>query len=177
MKHFLSLLIATGFLLSASSLNAQQQDKSKRPSPPATVTQKINSGATITIDYSQPSIKGRTVGKDVEPMKGQVWRMGANEATVFQTDKDVTINGQKLPAGKYSLFGLWGDDNSYTVIFNTAYNIWGTQHDENKAKDVLKVPAKMTTANTSTEKLVYTIDKSGLVTLKWGPEVISFNVK
>lgn len=176
MKHFFSLLLATGFLFSFTALHAQQQDKSKRPSPPATVTQKINSGATITIDYSQPSVKGRKIGKDVEPFKDSVWRMGANEATVFSTNKDVTINGQKLPAGKYSLFGVW-TDQGFDVIFNTVYKIWGTQHWENHEKDLLKVPATITTSNTSTEKLTYTISKSGLVTLKWGPEVISFNVK
>src|SRR6478735_11534170 len=98
MKKLLSITLLSTVLI--SSLNAcAQDDKSKRPSPPAKVTQTISSGTTVTIDYSQPGLKGRTIGKDVEPMNGKVWRMGANEATVFETDKDVTINGQKLPAG------------------------------------------------------------------------------
>ena len=176
MKHFLSLMLATGFLFSFNLLHAQQQDKSKRPSPPATVTQKINSGATVTIDYSQPSVKGRTIGKDVEPFKDSVWRMGANEATVFSTDKDVTINGQKLPAGKYSLFGVW-TDKGYDLIFNTVYKIWGTQHWQNRDKDVLEVAANVKTKNKLQEKLTYTIDKSGLVNLLWGNLDISFKVQ
>src|SRR5436190_17686837 len=87
-----------------------QADKSKRPSPPALVKQTLKSGATISIDYSQPSVKGRTIGKDLEPKDGAVWRTGANEATVFETDKDVKVNGKLLPAGKYGLFSLSGKD-------------------------------------------------------------------
>src|SRR5450631_4709434 len=109
MKKLLSIaLLATG-LMTAIHSTAQEktEDKSKRPSPPAKVTQKITSGATISIDYSQPSVKGRTIGKDLEPKDGEVWRTGANEATVFETDKDVTVGGKKLAAGKYGLFTLF----------------------------------------------------------------------
>jgi hypothetical protein len=176
MKYFFSLAILICGMMFTTSIKAQQQDKSKRPSPPAKVSETINSGATISIDYSQPSLKGRTIGSTVEPTKDKVWRMGANEATVFETDKDVTINGQKLPAGKYSLFGLW-TDNGYTLIFNKAYQIWGTQYDQNKDKDALRVAANVKTTDTIQEKLTYTIDKSGLVNLLWGNMIISFNVQ
>lgn len=175
MKYFFSLVVFSCCLLSATSLMAQQ-DKSKRPSPPAKVSETINSGAAISIDYSQPSLKGRTIGKDVEPMKNKVWRMGANEATIFETDKDVTINGQKLPAGKYSLFGLW-TDSGYTLILNKAWQIWGTQYDQNKDKDALQVAATVKNTDAAQEQLTYTIDKSGLVNLLWGNMIISFDVK
>src|SRR5215213_12018546 len=114
----LFVLTAFSMLFLSSTLQAQS-DKSKRASPPAKVSEKLKSGATVSIDYSQPSLKGRSIGTTVEPKKDQVWRMGANEATVFETDKEVTINGQKLPAGKYSLFGLW-TEAGYTLIFNNA---------------------------------------------------------
>ncbi|MFL5740439.1 MAG: DUF2911 domain-containing protein [Flavisolibacter sp.] len=175
MKRILAFLTVCGLLTMNISAHAQD-DKSKRPSPPAKVTQTIKSGATITIDYSQPGLKGRTIGSTVEPMKGKIWRMGANEATVFETNKDVTIEGQKLPAGKYSLWGLWGDDG-YTLIFNSAYSIWGTQHDENKDKDVLKVVVRPRTTKDSQERLTYTIDKNGTVTMRWGTMAIDFHVK
>ena len=71
-----------------------QDDKSKRPSPPAKASGTTASGTTITLDYSQPSVKGRTIGKDLEPMPGKVWRTGANEATVFEVNKDVKVEGQ-----------------------------------------------------------------------------------
>jgi hypothetical protein len=174
MKYFFSAIVFSFSLLVATAVHAQQ-DKSKRASPPAQVSEKIKSGATITIDYSQPSLKGREIGSSVEPMKNQVWRMGANEATVFQTDKDVTIDGQKLPAGKYSLFGLW-DDKGYTLIFNKAYQIWGTQYKDHEKEDALRVAANVKTTGKVQEKLTYTIDKSGLVSLLWGNMDISFNV-
>jgi len=81
MKKLISVFLVSALLVSQVSF--AQGDKSKRASPPASASQKISSGATVSIDYSQPSLKGRTVGKDVEPMDGAVWRAGANEATVF----------------------------------------------------------------------------------------------
>src|SRR5687768_6224830 len=115
MKKLLAMALMSSMLISATTVFAQ--DKSKGKSLPAKVSETLKSGATISIDYSQPSLKGRTIGTDVEPKAGVVWRMGANEATVFETDKEVKIEGKKLPAGKYSLFGLKeGDD--FTLIFN-----------------------------------------------------------
>src|SRR4051794_7723002 len=105
MKKIFSITAIVVFLFTALTVNAQDsKDKSKRPSPPANVSQTIPSGAVIHIDYSQPSVKGRIIGETLEPKDGIVWRTGANEATVFETSKDVKINGQPLPAGKYALF-------------------------------------------------------------------------
>ena len=171
----IAVLALSAVLLFTSCLQAQQ-DKSKRPSPPAKVTQTLKSGATISIDYSQPSLKGRTIGKDVEPMQGQVWRMGANEATVFETDKDVTIDGKTLPAGKYSMFGVQGEKD-FTIMFNSAWKIWGTQYDGNKDKDVIAIKAKVEKAKDSKEMLTYTIDDSGKVDLQWGNMIVEFKVK
>lgn len=172
MKYFFSVLLLSSSLLFSGSIQAQQP----RQSPAAKVSETLSSGATVSITYSQPSLKGRTIGSTVEPNKGKVWRMGANEATVFEADKDVTINGQKLPAGKYSLFGLWADDG-YTLIFNKAYQIWGTMYEQNKDKDALRVKADVKTTDKTQETLTYTLDKSGTVNLFWGNMNISFNVR
>ena len=72
MKKILPLAF-TAFLLFSSVILHAQDDKSKRPSPPATATGKIGN-TTITINYSQPSVKGREIGKDLEPKEGKVWR-------------------------------------------------------------------------------------------------------
>jgi len=175
MKKLVSFTLLSAVLI--SSLNAcAQEDKSKRPSPPAKVTQTIGSGATVTIDYSQPSVKGRTIGKDVEPMNGKVWRAGANEATVFEVDKDVKVEGKPLQAGKYALFMI-ANDNEWTIIFNKKWDTWGAfDYEKNKAQDALQVKVKPMTGGTPTEKLTYTIDKSGKVTLMWGDRNVSFNV-
>jgi hypothetical protein len=174
MKTFFACILLGATFLLATSIQAQ--DKSKRPSPPGKVSQKIASGATISIDYSRPSLKGRTIGKDVEPKKSVVWRMGANEATVFETDKDVTIEGQPLAAGKYSLWGLWGDDG-YTLIFNKVYDIWGTKYAEISDQDLLKVVVRPRQTDKSQEQLLYTINKQGDVTLLWGTMAIDFQVR
>ena len=175
MKKLFTLAILGSALLYTTSAQAQA-DKTKRASPPAKVSEKIASGATISIDYSQPSIKGRTIGKDVEPMEGQVWRMGANEATVFETDKDITIEGQKLPAGKYSLFGVRNGDD-FTLIFNKQWKMWGTQYNDNKDKDALQVKVKPLSSDAAQEQLTYLIDPSGKVSMLWGNMKVDFNVE
>ena len=115
MKKLLTLSVVASLLLSTMTVFAQdkKEDKSKRPSPPATATATLSSGAMVSIDYSQPSVKGRTIGKDLEPKKGEVWRTGANEATVFETSKPVKVNGQALPAGKYGLFSVVNDGSRF----------------------------------------------------------------
>src|SRR5215471_536907 len=152
MKKLLTFTLLSAVLI--TSLNAcAQEDKSKRPSPPAKVTQTINSGVTVSIDYSQPSLKGRTVGKDVEPFNGKVWRAGANEATVFEVNKDVKVEGKTLPAGKYALFMI-ANDNQWTIIFNKVWNTWGAfDYEKNKAQDALQVNVAPMKPASSAEKL------------------------
>ena len=171
MKKILALAVLSAFITFTSA-----QAQGTRKSPKATVTETLTSGATITIEYSQPSLNGRTIGKDVEPKDGTVWRMGANEATTFEVDKDITIDGQKLPAGKYSLFGL-PKENSFTLMLNSNWKIWGTQYADNIEKDVLKFDVKRTKTETITEKLTYTIDKDGKVAMNWGDLQLAFWVK
>ena len=172
MKKLFSILAMSAFMFTA--ITACSQDKSKRPSPPAKVSEKVGA-ATVTIDYSQPSIKGRTIGKDVEPMEGQVWRAGANEATVFEVDKAVKVNGQDLPAGKYGLYMISAAGGDWTVIFNKTWNQWGTNYSQKD--DALRVKAKVATGAPATEKLTYKIDKSGKVSLLWGDRVVDFMVQ
>lgn len=175
MKKFLSLAVLAGLFTTQVSAQKPGEDKSKRPSPPATVSQKIASGATITINYSQPSIKGRTIGKDIEPMEGKVWRTGANEATVFETDKAVTINGAKLPAGKYGFFTIF-NGNDVTLIFNKTWSQWGA-FNYKIGDDQLRVKAKSTDINSPTEKMTFKISPAGEVNILWGNKKVSFNVK
>ena len=132
MKKLLYMLVAaTGLLTNPAS--AQTEDKSKRPSPPVEVSQTISGGATISIHYGQPSVKGRKIGKDLEPMEGKVWRAGANEATVFETDKAITIEGKALPAGRYAFFTK-KEGKKWTLIFNKTWDTWGAyDYSKNKA--------------------------------------------
>src|SRR5690348_12624151 len=77
--------------LAAVAIHAQQ-DKSKRPSPPATAKCDLGGGKSITVDYSSPRAKGRKVFGGIVPF-GEVWRAGANEATTFVTTSDLTVGG------------------------------------------------------------------------------------
>ncbi|MBS1497076.1 MAG: DUF2911 domain-containing protein [Bacteroidetes bacterium] len=182
MKKILGIAFMAATLISGYQANAQTnmdkkmpEDKSKRPSPPATVKETIKSGATITINYSQPAVKGRTIGKDLEPMDGKVWRTGANEATVFETDKNVTIDGQSLPAGKYAFFTIFNNEE-VTLIFNKVYNQWGA-FKYSQAEDQLRVNTKLKEEKKATERLTFTISKKGKVNLLWGTKNVSFEVK
>lgn len=168
------LLLLSAIALVAIGVRAQDGDKSKRPSPPAKVSETTSKGVTISIDYSQPSVKGRTIGKDLEPKDGQVWRTGANEATVFETDKDVTVGGKKLPAGKYGLFTLFSGNN-VTVIFSKTWKQWGAFKYDAK-DDALRIPTKYTTEASPAEKMTFKISSPGIVTLLWGNRKVDFNV-
>ena len=166
----LFLLSAIGFI----SLGIMAQtDKSKRPSPPAKVAETTSSGVNISIDYSQPSVKGREIGKEIAPY-GQVWRTGANEATVFEVSKDVKVEGKSLPKGKYGLYSIPGKDE-WTFIFNKKWNQWGTEY--NQGDDALRVTVKPGKAPKFTEKMTFTIAKSGKVSLLWGDHEVDFTVQ
>ncbi len=173
MKYLFSLSIMSLFLFTALN-SAAQQDKSKRPSPPATVTQKVGK-TTITINYSQPSVKGRTIGVDLEPMPDKVWRAGANEATVFETDNDVTVEGKTLPKGKYVFFILILKE-SWVLIFNKTWDQWGA-FKYKEADDVLRVPVKSGKGAAFAEKLTYKISADGIVTINWGDMETNFTVQ
>jgi len=173
MKKALSVALCTAALFVGTATQAQQ-DKSKRPSPPAVAAQTLLSGAVISIDYSQPSVKGRTIGKDLEPKEGAVWRTGANEATVFETSKDVHVEGRELPAGKYALFTIAGKDE-WTIIFNKTWKQWGA-FEYKEADDVLRVKVKPTKTGAFAERMTFNIDKKGVVTLLWGDLKVDFTV-
>ena len=99
------------------------QDKSKRPSPPATASVDLG-GTKITIDYSSPRLKGRHVGGEVATF-GKVWRLGANESTTFVTTGNVTVGGKTVPAGSYTMFAI-PDKDKWTLIISKKTGEWGT---------------------------------------------------
>jgi len=122
----------------ATSAFAQQQMRTPRPSPSASLTQTV--GITdITIKYSRPGVKGRGIWGALVPYD-KVWRTGANEATTISFSDDVSINGQNLSKGTYSLHTIPGA-SEWTFIFNSVADQWGS-YSYDAAKDVLRVKAK-----------------------------------
>ncbi len=167
------VLLSTCILMT-SAMWAQAQ----KASPAATATGKIKSGATVTINYSSPAVKGRQIwGTELVPYD-KVWRAGANEATIFETDKDIMVEGKKLPAGKYSLYMYVTENKGWTIIFNSNLvnqsnpnrALWGitSTHEttEDPAKDVLRVDVKPAKSDSFNERLVYMVTDKGF-SLDW----------
>ena len=94
----------------------------KSHSPEADVNYNSN-GLSIHIYYNRPYKKGRDIFGGLVPY-GKVWRTGANEATVFETNKNLAINGKILIAGKYTLWTI-PEEQTWTIIFNSEYGQWG----------------------------------------------------
>ena len=170
-KFFTLLFAIAAMLLQVSIINAQD-DKSKRPSPPAQT--KATVGKTdITIDYSQPAVKGREIGVELAPY-GKIWRTGANEATTFEISTDVKIEGKELKAGKYGLFTIPGE-KEWIIIFNSVPDQWGS-FSYDKSKDVLRVSVKPDKTSDSTERFTISIKDDGQVSMKWGKHQVNFDV-
>ncbi|MEP1093983.1 MAG: DUF2911 domain-containing protein [Cyclobacteriaceae bacterium] len=163
-------ILCMSFLLVFAS--QAQQDKSKRPSPPAEVTKEIN-GTTVTVNYSKPSKRGRTIFGELEPY-GKVWRTGANESTWIEFSKEVKIEGKKLDAGRYGLFTIPGADE-WVVIFNSVSDKWGAFSYKEK-DDVLRVTVKPS-KTTLTEVFDISIDDDGNVVMAWDETKVVFAVK
>jgi len=98
------------------------QHNTKKMSPEATVSY-VQGHHDVSIFYNRPSVRGRVIFGDLIPY-GEVWRTGANEATTFTTKTDLEIQGQKLPAGKYSLWTIPGAEE-WEIIFNSEDYPWG----------------------------------------------------
>jgi len=110
-----SAVIGTGLLISPVANAQSPQLQFPMPSPTGTVKQRV--GLTdIEISYSRPSAKGRPVIGGLLPY-GQVWRTGANGRTTISFSTPVKLNDKEIPAGKYSLFTIPGEQN-WTIMLN-----------------------------------------------------------
>lgn len=127
----------------------------------------LKAGAgTISVDYGQPSLKGRDMLSQL--LEGAFWRMGMNQATVLTTPVDLAFGSTKIAKGSYSLW-LKKEAGKYLLVFNSQTGQWGTQHDP--AKDVAS--AEMKSGPLATPVETFTIDlkeapKGGEFGLSWG---------
>jgi len=173
MKKQISLsLLLVGLLFSMTLMAQENDDKSKRPSPPAKA-EGVADGVKIVIDYSKPSAKGRKMLGGNEPF-GKVWRTGANEATTFEVDKNVKIEGKELPKGKYALFTIPGE-NEWTIIFNKTANQWGA-YEYKEVDDALRVTVKPEKTDKFVETFTISVEGNKVV-LRWENTQVAFAVK
>ena len=150
--------------------------KYPRPSQKSSLMQSIGT-TDMTIVYSRPGVKGRAIWGALVPYD-KVWRTGANEATTIAFSDDVSINGQTLPKGTYSLHTIPGKD-SWTLIFNKVADQWGS-FTYDQTKDQLRVTAAPMKAP-FTEWLTFevpqlTADKATVV-LRWENLGVPFTVE
>jgi Protein of unknown function (DUF2911)/Domain of Unknown Function (DUF1080) len=158
-----------GFLFLAFTVLGQDSDT--RPSPAAQAMAVI-AGKTISINYGQPSVKGREIFGKLVPF-GQVWRAGANETTAITLSDDARVEGRNLPAGKYAFFVI-PNEKEWTLIFNSTIK-WGA-FSYKPEEDVLRISVP-TRKGSFTEKLSYNVDQNGTVVLAWANTAVSFKVE
>jgi Protein of unknown function (DUF2911) len=115
----------------------------KKYSPEQNITFTQND-LQIDLFYSSPAKKGRVIFGGLVPYD-EVWRTGANEATTFTTNKDLSIDGKTLPAGKYSLWTIPGKE-SWQIIFNDNMYDWGVRWQDSKAMREAKFDKLIATA-------------------------------
>ena len=127
------------------------------------------SGANISIVYGRPFLKGRTVGDSVEPLEGQVWRLGADEATTLTTDRDLMLGAAHVPAGEYTLWTLSNGDATELIV-NRETGQWGTDYDG--SRDLGRTPMTVGTLDTPAEQLTLHIEDS-VLRFEWGATVAS----
>ena len=130
----------------------------------------------VTIDYSRPVAKGRAIFGALVPYD-QVWRTGANEATQITFSEDVTINGQALPKGVYSLHTIPGKD-SWTLAFNKVAKQWGsfTYKAEEDALRVTAKPEKGPFAELFTITFPDVTSDSARVAMRWADVMVLFTI-
>ncbi len=130
------------------------------------------SGKKISVEYGQPSLKGRDVLSEA-PL-GTVWRTGADKSTTFTTDADLVIGSATVPKGSYSVFTKRTGDKTWTLVLNKQTGQWGTEHDA--SQDLVSVPLTWEQKESGPE--LFTIElsssgASGTLRLLWGRHVLT----
>ena len=147
------IIFVLATLIATYVINAQV--KTPQPSSKSTLSQVV--GLTdVTVDYSRPSAKGRTVFGDLVPF-GKLWRTGANANTIVSFSEDVVINGATLKKGKYALFTTPKAD-SWEVVFYTDTDNWGNPDEWSDAKVAAKTTVKPVALGNNVETLTISIN-------------------
>lgn len=162
---------------SMMSLSAGAQLKVPAPSPSQTVKQAF-ALSDVTVDYSRPAIKGRTVYGDLVPF-GKTWRTGANASTKITFGEDVKVEGSDLKAGTYAVYSVPNKD-SWDIMFYKDLTLGGNVADYKAENEVLRIKVKPTAIAANVEN--FTINFADVkansmnVELLWEKTRVAFNV-
>lgn len=129
-------------------------------------------GAEVTVVYSRPSLRGRRLMGLLVPYD-EVWRTGANAATILRTSRDLDLAGTRIPAGSYSLWTVPTRDGA-TLVVNRQTGQWGTEHDP--AHDLARIPLTVARASAPAEQFTFAVQPSatgGTLRYTWGDMVWS----
>jgi len=188
MQLYKCFTIVISLLLILTATTIAQQDSKPRLSLKASVTQRIGVDNDITIIYSRPGVKGRKIWGGLVPFglapgnknsnnNPFPWRGGANENTIIEFSKDVTVEGNNLPAGKYGLHFIPGE-KKWIIIFSKNNSNWGSFTYDQK-DDALRITVTAVKAPFE-EWLTYGFDdlngNSATVFLKWEELKVPFKI-
>ena len=172
-KLKLQCALICSIMLSSTVLWAQNT-----PASPADSAKGKIGKATVTVNYSSPSVKGRKVWGELVPYD-KAWRAGANKATTLTTDQAIKVEGKDLPAGTYSVFAIPGE-KEWQIVFNSQVGQWGVKRggeaNYDPANNVLVVNVKPKKSSTMNERLVYDVNGNGVV-LKWENLEVPISIK
>lgn len=176
MKNKARIIIPFVLLLMISMVQAQQIQM-PQASPAAQISQKV--GLTdVSVEYSRPSMKGRKIFGELVPF-GQVWRTGANAATLLTFSTPVTIEGKELPAGTYALYSI-PDKNLWTLIISSNTKLWGAVGYD-QADDVMRFMVKPGKTGQRYETMeinfVDMTDTGASVAIKWENTRVKFRIE
>lgn len=173
MKRMFAPAILSVSLLASPAVLAQAPAALQSPAGSASGA----AGATrITLEYHRPSVRGREIWGGLVPY-GQVWRLGANEATTIAFSTPVKVGGTDVPAGTYALFAIPGKDK-WTFIVNKNAKQWGAfkyqQTDDLLRFDVVPQPGNA--VETMTFSIVPKAPASASVEMEWAKVKTAFSV-
>lgn len=143
---------------------ARTEGGTQKASPMRSVQGKIST-ATVAVQHGSPAVRNRVIWGDLLPY-GEVWRTGANEATFVEFSEDVTVEGEELEAGKYSLFTIPKEQGEWTVIFNSEWDLQHGHYQYKEENDVLRIEANPQWEEVSQENLTISIEDYGLL-VRW----------
>ncbi|MBS1490409.1 MAG: DUF2911 domain-containing protein [Bacteroidetes bacterium] len=177
MKSFISLFLAV------VSVSAFAQVKTPSPSPAGSVSTTV--GLTdVKIDYSRPRVKGRKIfgeGAGFLLPYGAIWRSGANNGTFISFSDDVTVEGNKVAAGKYLIYS-WPGASEWTVSLYKDLALGGNTGEYDASKEAAKFKVKSEKLAEKVETLTYNIgdisddSKTAKVQLAWENTSVKFTI-
>lgn len=174
-KKFLGLLAAGIFLASISHLEAQV--KLPQASSSTTIEQAIGI-KKVTLVYQRPNVNDRMIFGGLEPYDS-VWRTGANNIPSISFEEEVTIAGNKVPAGTYGMFSIPKKSGDWTIILSKNPNQWGA-YQYKQEEDFVRFPAKAKTLNDKVETFTMAFENvkpdGADLSLAWENTKVSFHI-